>query len=38
MEDSTAMIQGVFHLIQAVPQELQEPDYILMPYKHRYAA
>jgi hypothetical protein len=38
MEDPTAMIQGVFHLLQAVAQELQEPDYIPIPYEYRNAA
>jgi hypothetical protein len=37
MEDASAMVQGVFHLLQAVAQELQEPDHVLMPYEHRYA-
>jgi hypothetical protein len=38
MEDASAMIGGVFHLLQAVAQELQEPHYVLMPYEHCNAA
>src|SRR5918999_677905 len=38
MEDASAMIQGVFHLLQAVAQEPQELHYILMPYEHRNTA
>jgi hypothetical protein len=34
MKDPSAMIQGVFHLLQAVTQEPQEPHYVLMPYEH----
>jgi hypothetical protein len=33
-----AMVQGVFHLLQAVAQEPQEPEHVLMPYEHRNAA
>ena len=29
---------GTAGLLQAVPQELQEPDHVLMPYEHRYSA
>jgi hypothetical protein len=28
------MIQGVFQLLQAVSEELQEPDHVLMPHEH----
>jgi hypothetical protein len=38
MEDPSAMIQVVFHLHQAVPEEPQEPDHVLMPHEHRNAA
>ena len=38
MEDASAMIQGVFHLLQAVAQEPQELHYVLMPYEHRNTA
>src|SRR5215210_3006627 len=34
MEDPSAMIQGVFHLLQAVAQEPQELHHVLMPYEH----
>jgi len=34
MEDPSAMFQRVFHLLQAVAQEPQEPDHVLMPYEH----
>jgi hypothetical protein len=37
MEDLTAIFQRIFHLLQAISQELQEPDHVLMSYQHRYA-
>ena len=35
---SLAMVQGVFHLLQAVSQELQKSEHILMPHEHRNTA
>ena len=38
VDDATVMFQGISQLLQAVAQELQEPDHILMPHEHRNAA
>jgi hypothetical protein len=38
VDDATVMFQGISQLLQAVSQELQEPDHVLMPYEHCNAA
>jgi hypothetical protein len=38
MEDPFGDGSRSFHLLQAVAQEPQEPEHVLMPYEHRNAA
>src|SRR5215217_5056952 len=38
MDDATVMFHGISQLLQAVPQELQEPDHVLIPHEHRNTA
>ena len=38
MEDPSVMCQSVSQLFQAVSQELQQPDHVLMTHEHRNTA